>query len=51
MTPLQFEALYQEEWVHVGNYDLPRRRLYIKTGKDSRNVGELRLSNHELLTK
>lgn len=42
---------YQEEWVRVGDYDLPRRRLYIKTGNDKRSVGELRLSNHELLTK
>ncbi len=40
---------YQEQWSRVGKYDLPQRRLMIKTGKDSRKVYELKLSHHKLL--
>jgi len=39
-----------EEYVRVGKIDLPRRRLQVKTGaKGERSVGELRMSDHELL--
>lgn len=40
---------YQEDWIRVGNYDLPQRRLLVKTAKGSRQVGELKLANHKLL--
>lgn len=39
---------YTEDYVRIGKYDLPKRRLHIKTGKDQRTVGELRLSDHQL---
>jgi len=40
---------YREEWIRVGGFDLPARRLRIATGDDGRDVNELVLSNHRLL--
>lgn len=39
---------YQEEWLRLGQYDLPKRRLMIETSAGARRVGELVLSEHSL---
>jgi hypothetical protein len=40
---------YQEEWTRLGKFGLPKRRLLIQTMKGERSVGELKLSEHQLL--
>ena len=40
---------YQEEWIRLGAYDLPRRRLAIETGANERTVAEILLGDHQLL--
>jgi len=40
---------YHEDWVRVGNYDLPARRLLVRTSKGARSVAELKLNNPKLL--
>lgn len=45
---LQANEDYQEEWVRIGEYDLPARRLLIRTAPNVRNVSELRLTDHRL---
>jgi hypothetical protein len=42
---------FQDEWARVGAFDLPSRRLLIRTAKDKREVAELRLSAHALLSR
>jgi uncharacterized protein DUF3386 len=40
---------YLEDYARVGKYDVPTRRLQIKTAKGERVVGELRMSEHVLM--
>lgn len=40
---------YQEEWIRLGKFDLPKRRLNIETGANERMVAEILLSDHQLL--
>jgi hypothetical protein len=46
---LRMNEDYLEEYVRVGNLDLPRRRLLIRTAKGERMVAEIRFSDHEVL--
>jgi hypothetical protein len=40
---------FQDDWARVGAFDLPARRLMVRTAKDQRQVAELVLTNHALL--
>ena len=40
---------FQEDWIRVGRFDLPQRRLLIKTDREGRQVRELLLSEHKLM--
>ncbi|MCS6852769.1 MAG: DUF3386 domain-containing protein [Gemmataceae bacterium] len=39
---------YHEDWGRVGSFDVPQRRLLVRTEKGKRSVGELRLTNIQL---
>ncbi len=40
---------YQEDWIRLNDFDLPRRRLMIQTSAGDRSVREIVLSNHKFL--
>jgi len=40
---------YQEDWIRVGDVDLPERRLRVSSSSEGRKVFELVLSDHKLL--
>jgi hypothetical protein len=40
---------FQDDWARVRAFDLPARRLMVRTAKDQRQVAELVLTNHVLL--
>jgi hypothetical protein len=41
---------FTDEWIRVGKFDLPKTRLLVRTAKNLRQVSELRLSGHDLLS-
>ncbi|MBX9789571.1 MAG: DUF3386 family protein [Pirellulales bacterium] len=45
---LKSNETYHEEWVRVGEFDLPKRHVVVLTGNDTRRVMEIDFAGHRL---